>query len=295
MEKIKNKRIKKSSVNNFLIWLIASVVYCCGVNLFLVPGGLFSGGFTGIAQLLALIFKNTSLAQYNLNGIIYFIINLPVFIIGWKKLGKKMIFKAFATVALESFLFSVIPIPKTQLIEDPLTNTVIGAVIEGAGCGLLYYGYGTSGGTDIIGYILSLKYRSMTIGRTGLVVNFIVYIIAGIVIDINAAVYSIIAAIIAAMAADKLHTQNRAVTVNILTENPKEICKWIRKTINRDSSIIDAVGSYSGQEKKMIVAVMSQYEYEKFRREVDKLDDKAFIYVNPEVSVLGNFEKRLKN
>lgn len=283
----------KSGITNFTICVIASLIYCLGVNFFILPGGLYSGGFTGIAQLLSLLSVGTPLEPYNIRGILYFLMNIPIVILGWRVLGGKPMIKAGFTIILESALMSLLPIPKEPIISDALTNTIVGGFFEGIGSGLLYVGFGSGGGTDIIGIVMSQKYRILTVGRVSLAVNIIVYAVCAIVFNPEVAVYSIIAAFCCSLIIDKIHLQNRAVTVNIFTNKEAEIGDWIRDNINRSATIFTGTGVYSGAERKLVISVMSEYEYHRLRHALPDLDPLAFVNVYPSAAVLGDFEKRL--
>lgn len=283
----------RSGVTNFSICCIASLIYCLGVNFFIIPGGLYSGGFTGISQLLTLLAEGTWLEAYNIRGIIYFILNIPIVILGWRALGGKPMIKAGFTILLESALMSLLPIPKEPIISDTLTNTIVGGFFEGIGSGLLYIGFGSGGGTDIIGIVMSQKFRSLTVGKVSLAVNIVVYAICAIIFNPEVAVYSIIAAFCCSLVIDKIHLQNRAVTVNIFTNNDREIGEWIRDNINRSATIFTGTGIYSGAERKLVISVMSEYEYHRLKHALPDLDPTAFANVYPSAAVLGDFEKRL--
>ena len=283
----------KSGVTNFTICVIASLIYCLGVNFFILPGGLYSGGFTGIAQLLSLLSVGTPLEPYNIRGVLYFLMNIPIVILGWRILGGKPMIKAGFTIILESALMSLLPIPKEPIISDALTNTIVGGFFEGIGSGLLYIGFGSSGGTDIIGIVMSQKFRSLTVGKVSLAVNIVVYAVCAIVFNPEVAVYSIIAAFVCSLIIDKIHLQNRAVTVNIFTNKEQEIGDWIRDNINRSATIFTGTGVYSGAERKLLISVMSEYEYHRLRHALPDLDPLAFVNVYPSAAVLGDFEKRL--
>ncbi|MBQ5950896.1 MAG: YitT family protein [Lachnospiraceae bacterium] len=287
------KRSKKDIFSMVLIWAAASAIYCSGVNFFIVPGALYSGGFTGISQLLALFFRGTSLEQYNLRGIIYFLINVPVFLVGIKALGLKNMAKAPVVVAFESLFLSILPVPKAPLISDVLVNTVLGGLLEGAGCGLLYAGFGMSGGTDTIGVILSRRFRAMSVGKVSLAVNAVVYLFCAFLFNLETAVYSLIAAFVCSFIADKIHLQNKSVTVNVFTDDPDKICKWIQENLGRGTTVLQGVGSYTHNVKYMVVGVMSRYELRQFQRSISDIDSAAFVFIDPDVSVIGNYEKRL--
>ncbi len=289
-----NKRgTVRSGVTNFTICCIASVIYCLGVNFFIIPGGLYSGGFTGISQLLSLLARGTRLEPYNIRGILYFILNIPIIILGWRVLGGKPMIKAGFTILLESALMSLLPIPKEPIISDALTNTIVGGFFEGIGSGLLYIGYGSGGGTDVIGIVMSQKYRFLTVGKVSLAVNIVVYAVCALVFNPEVAVYSIIAAFCSSLIIDKIHLQNRAVTVNIFTNKDREIGNWIRDNINRSATIFTGTGVYSGAERRLVISVMSEYEYHRLKHALPELDPTAFANVYKSSAVLGDFEKRL--
>ena len=283
----------KSGITNFSICIVASLIYCLGVNFFILPGGLYSGGFTGIAQLLSLLAEGTRLEPYNIRGILYFILNIPLVIIGWRALGGKPMFKAGFTIILESALMSLLPIPKEPIITDALTNTIVGGFFEGIGSGLLYVGFGSSGGTDIIGIVMSLKYRSLSVGKVTLAVNIVVYAVCAIVFNPTVAVYSVIAAFCSSLIIDRIHLQNRAVTVDIFTNKDREIGDWIRDNLDRSATVFTGTGAYSGAERKLLISVMSEYEYHRLKHALPELDPTAFANVYPSTAVLGEFEKRL--
>ena len=289
-----NKRgTVRSGVTNFTICCIASVIYCLGVNFFIIPGGLYSGGFTGISQLLSLLARGTRLEPYNIRGILYFILNIPIIILGWRVLGGKPMIKAGFTILLESALMSLLPIPKEPIISDALTNTIVGGFFEGIGSGLLYIGYGSGGGTDVIGIVMSQKYRFLTVGKVSLAVNIVVYAVCALVFNPEVAVYSIIAAFCSSLIIDKIHLQNRAVTVNIFTNRDTEIGNWIRDNINRSATIFTGTGVYSGAERRLVISVMSEHEYHRLKHALPELDPTAFANVYKSSAVLGDFEKRL--
>ena len=283
----------RSGITNFSICCLASLIYCLGINFFILPGGLYSGGFTGISQLLALLAKGTPLEAYNIRGIIYFILNIPIVLIGWKMLGGKPMIKAGFTILLESALMSLLPIPREPIISDTLTNTIVGGFFEGFGCGLLYIGYGSGGGTDTIGIVLSRRFRSLSVGKVSLAINIVVYAVCAIVFNPEVAVYSIIAAFCCSLVIDKIHLQNRAVTVNVFTNREQAIGDWIRDNINRSATVFTGTGVYSGAERKLVISVMSEYEYHRLKRALPDLDPTAFANVYPSSAVLGDFEKRL--
>ena len=131
-----------------------SLLFALGVNLIIIPLGLYNGGFMGIAQLVR-TFLVSALhvpvpSGVDLSGIIYFIINIPLFYMGLKILGKEFAIKTLITVGIQSMFLVVVPIPASPLIEDYLTACIIGGIIAGTGTGLVLRGRSSGGGQDII-------------------------------------------------------------------------------------------------------------------------------------------------
>ena len=142
-------------------WLIQSVyavggslLFAAGVNLVITPLGLYNGGFMGFAQLLRTFVVSVLHvpvpASVDLSGVIYFILNIPLFYMGLRILGKEFAVKTLITVGIQSLWLSVIPIPAAPIIEDYLTACIIGGLIAGTGTGLVLRGRSSGGGQDII-------------------------------------------------------------------------------------------------------------------------------------------------
>ena len=281
----------KENIKNFILCILGSLIYCIGVNFFIISENLYSGGFVGIAQLLTLLIPFN--INFNIQGIIYLILNIPLFIFGYKILGKHFILKSILIIMIESIFLTILPIFKTPIINDVLTNCIVGGCLEGLGIGLTFVGFSSGGGTDILGLILTKKYKNMSVGKVSLTINIFVYIISAYLFSLEVAIYSILASIFCSLIIDKIHMQNNNVSVNILSEKYNEISKIILKDLNRDATILEGIGAYSNKEKKLIVSIMSQYELNILKRKVQEIDSNAFIFIQPHISIFGNFEKRL--
>lgn len=283
---------KITEFKNLLLCIFGSFIYCIGFNFFIKCSNLYSGGFIGISQLLSLLTNGTKLENYNVQGIIYFLMNVPLFIIGFKKLGKKFIGKSVVIIISESIFLSILP-QHPQLIEDTLTNCILGGCIEGIGSALTFLGFGSGGGTDILGLLLSKKIKNLTVGKISFVINAIVYIICGCLFSFEIAAYSFIASIFCSILVDKLHQQNNNVSVNIFSKKYKEISDFILTDINRDATIINSTGAYSNKDRQLVISIMSEYELKILEKRVKEIDKDAFIFIHPNISVMGNYEKRL--
>lgn len=287
------KNNKSEELKRVITVCIGSFIYCLGVNLFIVPSHLYSGGFTGISQLLSLLTKGTVLGNYNMQGIIFFIINIPLFLLGLKVLGIRFVSKSFVSIATQSLFFSLIPIPAAPLFDDTLTSCIVGGCVEGVGCALTFLSFASGGGLDILGVVLSKKIPNFSVGKLSVMVNFCIYGICCFLFSFEVAVYSFIASVFNSTVIDRLHKQNNTVSVNILSDKVEEINDVILNELDRASTVLDGVGAYSHEKKNLIICILSQYELDVLEKRVKEIDSSAFIFIHPNVSVLGNFEKRL--
>lgn len=283
----------KHNFKNIMLCIIGAIIYTLAINIFIIPTELYSGGFIGIAQLISLFVNKFIEVNFNLQGLIYFILNIPIFIIGYKILGKGLIFTSLFLVILESTFLSFIPVLKEPLIDNILTSSIIGGCMQGVGCTLTFIGFGSGGGTDCLGLILSKTTRNITVGKCSLFVNACVYLICAYLFSFEIAIYSLIASIFCSFVIDKFHLQNNNVSVNILTTKPEDIQNYIINSLNRDATILNAIGGYSHQDKKLLICIMSEYELNEFKKEVKNIDENAFIFIHPGITILGNYEKRI--
>lgn len=290
-----SKAFSKINIKDLVLCIVGAVIYALAINVFVTPLNLYASGFVGIAQLLEIPFKNIpALSNININGIIYLVLNIPLFIIGFKVLGKSMILKSLFVIVLDSILLTIIPIPSEPLIEDVLTACIVGGTIEGIGCVMTFLGFGSSGGVDTLGLILTKKSKGLSVGRVALFVNLCIYTICTILFSFEIAVYSFLLSLIESYIIDKFHAQNNSVSVNIITNSKQEEIKdYIVDTLNRDATILQGVGGYSQKDKYVIVSIMSEYELNELKRDILNIDKNAFIYITSRVSIIGNFEKRL--
>ena len=170
---------------------------------------------------------------------------------------------------------------------------VVGGCLEGIGTSITFRGFGSSGGTDLLGMMLTEKYRKLSVGRVNLAVNACVYLVAGLRYSLQTAVYSLVAEAFSSIMIDRYHKQNNLVTVNVISEQYEAFIQFINVKLDRGATVIDAKGAWSGKPCKVVIAVLSEYELGLLEKEAETIDPAAFIFSNPRTSVFGEFEKRL--
>lgn len=274
-----------------------SFLFALGANIFTVPMGFYNGGLIGAAQLVRTFIVtvlHVNVGTLDLSGIIYYLINIPLFILAYRSMGRGFFFKSLiCTTALTLFL-SVIQSPAEPILEDPLAACLIGGIISGAGVGItLRYG-ASNGGADILGIFFSQKYKDFSVGRISLIINLIVYGIMAIYMDLAVTIYSIIYVVFLNLTLDRVHLQSINVEVQIFTkEDPGKLKKLIFQELYRGATTWQAKGGYTDEPGTMIYMIVNKYEVPTVRSIVQKYDPHAFVTYNENISVTGNYIKRL--
>lgn len=271
-------------------------LFALALNLFIVPNNLYNSGVLGISELLrSLIIKVFNLnLGFDFSGIINLIINIPLFIIAYRKISKTFFVRTLYCVLLLTVFLSIIPQPEVTLVEELITSVLIGGIIAGVGNGLILSSSASGGGTDIVGILLTSKNRNLSVGKIALVINICIFVTCGIFYGTLIMIYSIIYAGTSAIVVDKMHDQNVCSTAVIFTKSkPEALIKYIKETLQRDVTYWEAVGGYDNTKTYVCYAVLSRYELQRLERNIKNIDEKAFLVKNDVAGIDGNFEKVL--
>lgn len=289
MEKQEVKKVKE-----YGIIIIGALLFCFGINTFISPLGLYNGGVVGISQIIRTIVVEyiPVLKNFEIAGVINFIINIPLLLIAYKSISKKFFIRTVVSVIAQTIFFTVIKIPTLPIIDDQLAACLIGGIITGAGIGITLKAGGSGGGIDILGVYFTQKYKNFSVGKLGIIINAIIYGICAILFELPTAIYSVIYTTFFSLIVDKIHYQNINTTAMIFTKK-KNIELGIKSEMARGVTCWKGEGAYTGEETKILVTVISKYEINQLKRIVLEKDPKAFIIFNEGLNVTGNFEKRL--
>ena len=282
------------SIEDIIKVIVGSILFCLAINIFIVPNHLYTGGILGIAQLIRSITKELFNIKnsFDYSGIIYYLINIPLFILAFRNLGKTFFVRTVFAVSLQALLLSVIP--TVLLIENNiLTNVLVGGILGGIGVGLTLNSGASTGGTDIIGLAAAKKNNNVSVGKLGLIINVIVYSIAGIMYGLETMIYSIIYAVCDSLMIDKMHEQNICSTAFIFCKkNPKKVNDYIKNELNRDFTYWDAKGGFDDSRTYIIYTALTKFELIKLERYLKKIDDHMFMIKSIGVGIKGEFEKK---
>ena len=280
-----------------LAWaFIGTTLFSLGVNIIITPLGLYNGGFMGMAQLIRTGLVQglglSFLGQVDIAGIIYYVINIPLFIWAWKEMGKRFLVSSLLTVSVQTIWMTFVPIPKEPIISDYLTACIIGGLVVGTGVGMVLRGRSSGGGQDIVGVVCTKKYPGFSVGKITIMMNVVIYAVCLWMFDIEIVVYSLIYTTVLAMACDRMHVQNINISAMIFTKQAG-IDQAVMKEMGRGVTKWEGVGAYTNEGTHILYVMISKYEIEQIKEIIHRVDPHAFIIFNEGSSVIGNFEKRL--
>lgn len=265
----------------FLIAIVGSLIVAFAFNFFLVPYEILSGGISGIAILIGLI------TPFDI-GLMNFLLNLPLIILGYYKLGKTITVNTLISVVSLSFFLYILPV--VPVTDNILLSTIFGGIISGLGVGLILKFSGTSGGLDIIAIIVS-RASNFSVGLLLTGMNGIVVLISGAAFDWNIALYTLLSIYLSGLMIDKIHTNHIIVTMQIVTNKGEIIREDLLKSIYRGITITEGYGGYTNEKKDILMMVVTRYETSQIKKIVRSHDENAFINIYKTVEVDGVFAK----
>lgn len=290
------KKLFKWNYNEFIIATFGLFLYCLSIKFFIVPNNLYNGGIMGLSQILRTIILQITNLDLNVDiaTIIYYLINVPLFVVAYKKMGRNFFNRTIYCVTISTIFLFLIPDISKPLTDNLLTNILIGGCLCGFGSGLSFSVGASTGGTDIIGLLLTKKHKRITVGSFGLTFNIVIYSASALVGGIETMIYSVLYSVFDSMVLDSMHDRNIC-SINIIfsKNNPKVIIDYIKNELDRDATYWEGIGGYDNTKTYITYAVLSKYEKSRLEHYIkeNKLD--TFVVSQNRVGVLGNFEKKL--
>jgi uncharacterized membrane-anchored protein YitT (DUF2179 family) len=268
---------------DYVFILLGALLQALALRLFLVPANLVTGGISGIAQLINYY---TGLPI----GVMIFVGNMPLFLLGWRFLGgTRFALRTAFAVAAVSFLTDLLVyfLPAHGLTSDVLLNSLFGGVVSGIGYGLVYRGRGTSGGSDILARILN-HWRGISISQSYLAVDSLVILAAGLAFSWENALYALVVLYISGIAAEGASEgPNLMRTALIITSDPDTIADKILHDLERGVTLVPAKGAYTGADRTVLYSVVSRSEVNQVKALVREVDPEAFMVIGQAYEVLG--------
>ena len=294
-ERLDTPEKKKHMLYRVALVIGGNLLFAVGINRIITPMNLYSSGFTGISMLLRMLFVDVlnipEPAGISYLGIIYWIVNMPLFYLAYKSLGKEFCITTAVSIGIASACMSLVPVAKTPLFDDYLTAVLVGGIISGTGAGLVLKGGTSGGGQDIIGVAMSKTHPNCSVGKISIAINTVVYGVCFFLFDIQTVVYSMIFAVINGLALDYQHTQNINVQVMIFTKK-EGITNKVINEVKRGLTYWNGAGGYTDEDTYILMTMVTKYELPRLIEIVKSIDPDAFVMVNEGTKIYGRFEKR---
>ncbi|HOH18541.1 MAG TPA: YitT family protein [Bacilli bacterium] len=297
---------KKRNVHVVMGMIIGTIIYCISVVWFLDLGEFYAGGVTGVSQLISV-----SLSKLGINiskTIFISLLNIPLFVIGWKGVSKR-----FAVLSLASVLLQVVTIASLEyfarqgfnpfliIIQNPdaspkqggmITLSILGGLLCGVGSGISLRAGASTGGMDIISQYVSFK-KNISFAKFSLLVDLGIIVVSDFVGSVEIAAYTVIRLIITVLVLDRIHTVYNYLRVEIVTTEKEAMRLALISRFNHGITIFPAVGGFSNQEKWVLQTVVSSYEAEEYKNLAMEIDSKSFITYTSVKQIYGFFNRNV--
>jgi len=278
---MKGRFLRELGQNIYIV--IGSAVMALAYNLFLMPHRIVPGGAGGVAMILNHFFAVPV-------GLTILVINIPLFVLGVKTLGRTYGVKSLVGIAISSLLIDgfTYVLHVGPATDNQILACIFGGIMLGGGLGLVFRGGGSTGGSDIVGQVLH-RCSNFSTGTAILVVDFIVITAAGLCFgQFESALYGYV----------NLYLQTRAIdlvleglsytrALFIISDSADAVARAITAKMNRGATVLNATGAYSREQKNMVFSVMAKREIARAREIVREADPRAFVVITDVYEVLG--------
>lgn len=273
------------TIRDYILILAGTLLQAVALRLFMVPAQLASGGISGISQLIH-HFTGWSI------GLMVFIGNIPLFLLGWRLLGgRRFALRTLVAILTYSIFIEAVLwlpfFPKDGITTDLVLNSLYGAVVSGIGYGLVYRAQGTSGGSDILARILN-RWRAIPMTQSYLITDALVILAAGFVFGWQKALYALIVLYVSGLVVDStLEGGSTVRTALIVTDKCREMADRILVDMERGVTILEGTGAYTGVTRPVLYCVVTRSEVQQLKTIVHEADPQAFMVIGAAHEALG--------
>ena len=271
------------------LWIaLGSVLYSLSFDWFYVPNQIGFGGLTALGMILNHLSPAVPI------GTVVLILNIPIFILGWKFLGGHTLVSSLFAMAATSVLVDLISAVYTFPPMDPMLAAIFGGVSLGLSLGIIFSQGATTGGTDLIARLLKLKLRWLPMGKLLMAVDLaVILMVAAAFRTLNTALYGIVALYISTLVMDKvLYGLDQSKVAYIVTSNPRPMAAEIDRQLERGATFLYGEGSFTGQNKLVLMCAFKQRQIVPLKALVHQMDPDAFLIVCDAHEVLGQGFRR---
>lgn len=278
---MKSKAVK--TLWSYLIIVGASLIYAVGFNWCYVPNDIAFGGITGVGQIVNFLLPWAPI------GTVVIVLNIPLFLLGWRLLGGHLLISSLFAMAVSSVFIDLIDSLYQFPPMDPLLACIFGGVLLGLSLGLVFQQGATTGGTDLLARLIKLKLSWLPMGKLLLAVDLVVIVAVSVVFqNLFSALYGLVSLYISSLVMDGvLYGMDQAKVAYIIGNHPKEISDTIVRELDRGVTILHGMGAYSGADKEVLFCAFKQRQIVALKRVVKEIDPSAFLIVCEAHEVLG--------
>ena len=265
---------------NLALISLGSALCSLAINGILIPQQFYGAGFTGVALLIHYMFSSLPVA------VLYFILNVPVFCLGWIYVGRR--FFLYSIAGMFIFTGTLVWIHISLPVHDKMLSAILAGIILGVGSGIILRSLGSAGGLDILSVIF-LKRFSIRLGSTILAFNSLILAAGAVLFSVEGALYTLIYIFVSSYMVNLVVTglsQRKA--VYIISPLWEEISHEIMGKIQRGVTIIKGQGGYTGRDEQILYTVISFRELPQLKQLIRGVDPSAFVVVTDTLEVMGH-------
>ncbi|HRX58008.1 MAG TPA: YitT family protein [Eubacteriales bacterium] len=265
-----------------LAMIFGSALIAAGLVLFTIPNNIAPGGVSGLATALAYITPVTV-------GIWTLLLNIPLIVLSWWKLGFRPLLKTIVTTLLLSVLIDLFGLILPIYTNNVLLAAVLGGVLSGVGMGLIFVRGATTGGTDLISLLLNRAFPNLSVGSLLLIVDALVVVFAVFVFrDIEVALYSIVTIFVNSRTIDAImQGVDHAKVIYVVTERGDDILSLLADDLGRGVTVLQGRGGYTKRDKHVLMLVTHRNSFAQTLKAIKTVDKKAFLFVTDATEVHG--------
>ena len=277
------ERLKKAARREqFLAWVqivIGCVIGAAAYPTFLDPGKIAPGGLTGVAMILK------HLWGWDI-GITSLILNIPLFVVGYKSMGRIFAFRSLVATILFSLMIDLLPL--REIPVEPILGTLYGGILLGIGLGFILRGGATTGGTDMAARMVHKYLPFLSVGMFLFLIDCVVVIAAWIFIGSSEALYALICIFVSGKAVDMVMlglSSNKACFV--ISDAWERVSRRLMNEMERGVTQLTAKGAYTGKDRPVVLCVLPPQEVSRLKEIVRQEDEKAFMFITEAHEALG--------
>lgn len=269
--------------------LVGSALFALGIDCFVNPANLAPGGMSGVAILLNYLWQLPI-------GLMSFVLNIPLLILSYMFLGKSLTFKTVKSLVISSIMVDMVIIRVAPVyMGDRMIGAVFGGILMGAGLAIIFLRGSTTGGTDIISFLVRKWHPHVQIGRIMMVVDCVIIGISIFVFgNMESGLYGLISLFCCSMVIDSIiYGLDKGSMVMVVSEKNKEIAEQIMMELERGVTLLKGQGAYTGQDRDVLLCAVRKQQFARVRAIIYEKDPAAFVIVSETSEVFGEGFKRV--